>query len=162
MKIKLINPSDYPELVDLWERAVRSTHHFLSEEDIGFYRPLVKTKYLPSLDIYAAFSHEGTVLGFMGLAPGKVEMLFVDPVHKSQGIGREFLNFALSLYPALEIEANEQNDYGVAFYKKFGFKAVGRKEFDGEGRPFPLVILRYEQQPSKTNTGKEICASQFP
>lgn len=145
MKIEPVNPSDYPELVDIWERAVRSTHHFLDDDDIAYYRPLVKARYLPSLDIFVAFGKDKTPMGLMGLAPGKVEMLFIDPDYQGQGIGRKFLNYALALYPTLEIEANEQNDHAVGFYKNFGFKAVGRKELDGEGRPFPLVILRYEQ-----------------
>ena len=33
--------TDYDELLCVWEEAVRSTHHFLSEEDIQYYKPLV-------------------------------------------------------------------------------------------------------------------------
>ena len=33
---------DYDELLRIWELAVRSTHHFLTENDILFYKPLVR------------------------------------------------------------------------------------------------------------------------
>ena len=32
--IFIATEKDYPELSELWEASVRSTHHFLSEEDI--------------------------------------------------------------------------------------------------------------------------------
>lgn len=30
------------ELVEVWEASVRSTHHFLAEKDIQFFKPLVR------------------------------------------------------------------------------------------------------------------------
>lgn len=33
-------PQDYDELLTVWEASVRSTHHFLAEKDIQFYKPL--------------------------------------------------------------------------------------------------------------------------
>lgn len=32
-------PQDYDELLTVWEASVRSTHHFLAEKDIQFYKP---------------------------------------------------------------------------------------------------------------------------
>ena len=43
---------DYPELSELWEASVRSTHHFLSEEDIQYYKPLVQNVYFPAVQLY--------------------------------------------------------------------------------------------------------------
>lgn len=51
MKIeKLISPSasTLDELTELWERSVRSSHHFLTDNDIAFYKPLVHDLYLKS------------------------------------------------------------------------------------------------------------------
>ena len=31
-------PQDYDELLTVWEASVRSTHHFLAEKDIQFYK----------------------------------------------------------------------------------------------------------------------------
>ena len=33
--------ADRPRLIEVWEAAVRATHHFLGEEDIQFYRRML-------------------------------------------------------------------------------------------------------------------------
>ena len=38
-------PQDYDELLTVWEASVRSTHHFLAEKDIQFYKPLIREQY---------------------------------------------------------------------------------------------------------------------
>jgi putative acetyltransferase len=47
-------------------------------------------------------------------------------------------------FAVLRVEVNEQNPRARAFYAARGFGQVGRTEIDGEGRPFPLLILRRE------------------
>ena len=42
-------PKDYDELLALWEASVRSTHHFLTEENILFYKPLIREEYFPAV-----------------------------------------------------------------------------------------------------------------
>ena len=44
-------PQDYDELLTVWEASVRSTHHFLAEKDIQFYKQ--------HLDEFIAQSHKG-------------------------------------------------------------------------------------------------------
>ncbi|WP_285008569.1 hypothetical protein [Pedobacter faecalis] len=44
-EIRSLSGSDYTELIGLWEASVRARHHFLSEADIQFYRPLIVNEY---------------------------------------------------------------------------------------------------------------------
>lgn len=43
-------PQDYDELLTVWEASVRSTHHFLAEKDIQFYKPLIREQYFLAVE----------------------------------------------------------------------------------------------------------------
>ena len=61
--------------VELWEASVLSTHDFLVEEDIEFYRPFVREncEKLPLL-----LHYEGDeIVAFLGYDMTSIEMLFV-------------------------------------------------------------------------------------
>ena len=68
------------QLARLWERSVRATHLFLSEDDIVAMRPEVRAV----LQLAVAFD-DGAPLGFAGVADGKLEMLFVDDAARGRG-----------------------------------------------------------------------------
>lgn len=40
------------ELIRVWEKSVRSSHHFLSEEDLKYYRSRIMDTYFHVVDIY--------------------------------------------------------------------------------------------------------------
>ncbi|QND54126.1 acetyltransferase [Phyllobacterium sp. 628] len=132
---------DIPELVAIWESAVRATHHFLSEDDIQFFLPLVREEALPGMEVWVAETPSGKRLGFMGLDEAKVEMLFVDPARHGQGTGRRLLDHARTLKGPLSVDVNEQNPDAHGFYLKYGFVQTGHSELDGSGRPFPLIHM---------------------
>lgn len=52
------------------------------------------------------------------------------------------LNYAIAHFGANEVDVNEQNPQGVAFYQHMGFVQVGRSERDGQGNAFPLLHMR--------------------
>jgi len=141
MGIRPRETSDNPRLTEIWLAAVRATHTFLTEEDIGFYHPLVRDEYLPAVDVWVSENAEGAPAGFVGLADSRVEMLFVDPAQHGQGHGRQLLAFAAQLRGPLTLDVNEQNPGAVAFYRKCGFVEVGRSDLDGSGKPFPLIHM---------------------
>jgi putative acetyltransferase len=60
------------------------------------------------------------------------------------GKGRRklLLQYAIAEFGANEVDVNEQNPQGVAFYRHMGFEQVGRSELDGQGNPFPLLHMR--------------------
>ncbi|WP_338864703.1 GNAT family N-acetyltransferase [Myxococcus stipitatus] len=135
-----ISNADRQRLVEVWEAAVRATHHFLSEEDIAFFKPLVRDTYLDSVRLTCLRDPEGRISGFIGIADDKVEMLFVDPAQHGQGIGRALLEDAVAR-GARAVDVNEQNPRAVGFYLRMGFVQQGRSELDASGKPFPILHL---------------------
>lgn len=137
------NPTDLPRLTDIWEAAVRATHHFLTEDDIALFRPLVREGYLPAAPwLRVARDEAGDLLGFVGVEHGKIEMLFVDPTCHGRGVGRALLELAVAECDARLVDVNEQNPGAVAFYRRMGFVVESRSPVDGLGKPFPLLHLR--------------------
>ncbi len=141
MTVRPFAAPDRDAVVDIWERAVRATHHFLTEADIEFYRPLVRDQYLDLVEVFVAVSPEMGIVGFLGLSGAKVEMLFVAPEHHGMGWGRRLLDHGRRLHSALTVDVNEQNSAAHAFYLHYGFTETGRSPLDHSGRPFPLIHL---------------------
>lgn len=133
---------DHDTLVDIWHRAVRLTHTFLTEEDIEFFHHLVRTEALQGVEIWTAVNEDEVPTGFIGLDGSKIEMLFVDPNYHGQGIGTRLIQHAEAIKGSrLKVDVNEQNEGAHAFYQRYGFVQTGRSELDGTGRPFPLLHL---------------------
>ncbi|HEX5047525.1 MAG TPA: GNAT family N-acetyltransferase [Gammaproteobacteria bacterium] len=144
VSVRLARPADRDALVELWERSVRATHHFLGGDDVTALRPLVAAEL--ASDAFAwwvAESATGEARGFLGFANDAIEGLFVDPAHAGQGIGGRLVEHAQSLAAgALRVDVNEQNEAAVRFYEARGFAVVGRSPTDGAGRPFPLLHMQ--------------------
>ncbi|WP_330564266.1 GNAT family N-acetyltransferase [Pseudomonas yamanorum] len=142
MTIRLRDACDDPVLGTLWERSVRATHDFLSEDDIQRLLPLVRDCYLPmpALEVWVYEDAQG-IAGFVGTGGNNVEMLFIDPSRRGQGIGRQLLDFVRALHDTLRVDVNEQNPQAVGFYLHYGFIQTGRSPVDGEGKPFPLLHM---------------------
>jgi|GEM_PF-458374 len=141
-EIVLVHASDIGRLVEIWKAAVRSTHHFLKEQDIQFFLPMVRDEFIPSLEVYCIRNRDGKIMGFIGLAANKVEMLFIHPDHTGCGLGAFLMSKAIKLKgKPLYVDVNEQNALAIQFYERMGFKAIGRSELDATGRPFPIVHM---------------------
>ncbi|MET3544275.1 putative acetyltransferase [Paenibacillus favisporus] len=145
-QITAYREEDHDHLVELWYRAVRETHAFLTEADIAFYRRIVDEQALKHVEVWVEKDDSGVPLGFIGLDGSMVEMLFVDPDRHGQGIGTRLLRYAEQLKGSrLRVDVNEQNDGAYAFYQRYGFVRTGRSELDGSGRPFPLLHLELKR-----------------
>jgi putative acetyltransferase len=144
MPIIIDTPSaaDRPRLLEVWEAAVRATHHFLAEQDIRFYRRMLDERYLDFVRLSCLRDADGQVLGFAGTAEDRLEMLFVDPAQHGRGLGKALLRHAIHQEGIRLVEVNEQNPGALAFYLSQGFERIGRSPLDADGRPFPLIHLR--------------------
>lgn len=135
-------PSDYEELVKVWEASVRATHGFLPDSYITLLRDLVLNRYLDAVMLICCKDEHQRITGFAGVAAGKIEMLFIHPDHRGQGLGKKLLDYAVHNLNADELDVNEQNPQALGFYLKQGFEIIGRSQTDGMGKPYPLLHMR--------------------
>ncbi|WP_347905724.1 GNAT family N-acetyltransferase [Pseudomonas purpurea] len=145
MNIRLRAASDDHALSVLWERSVRATHDFISEDDIQLLLPHVRDAYLPSLEVWLYENPDRSPAGFIATGGDNVEMLFIAADQRGQGIGRRLLDHVKSRHPTLSVDVNEQNPQAHGFYRYYGFVDVSRSETDGQGRPFPWVHMVLKQ-----------------
>lgn len=142
MKIRPSAGHDLPHVMEIWRRAVDATHHFLSPEDRVAIEVELST-FLPQVSLTLAVDQSDRPLGFMFLHDGHMEALFIHPDHHGQGIGTALVAEALARHPGLTTDVNEQNNQAIGFYQRLGFERIGRSDKDGQGRPYPLLHLRF-------------------
>ncbi|KVE36819.1 acetyltransferase [Burkholderia sp. BDU5] len=143
MSVRSRIPADNPILLEIWHRSVRETHTFLRERDIEALYPQVRDAYLPNVAVWIDEAIDGRIAGFIGMDGAQVEMLFVDPDLFGQGVGTRLLDHVSAQYASLTVDVNEQNPQAHGFYRRYGFKDVGRSATDSAGRPFPLIHMAY-------------------
>jgi len=142
-QVRRARPEDRETMVVLWERSVRATHHFLTEQDVATLCPLVADELASdAIDWWVLESTAGTLLGFLGFANDRIEGLFIDPDYRGQGGGSALVAHAQRLaVSSLAVDVNEQNADAVGFYASVGFSVVGRSPTDESGRPFPILHM---------------------
>jgi putative acetyltransferase len=144
MHVRPARVEDRERLLELWERSVRATHHFLEDSDVVALRPLVAEELASdAVDWWVLVSATEALIGFLGFASDTIEALFIDPDHHGQGGGKFLVAHAQTLGAgALAVDVNEQNEAALGFYKALGFSVVARSPTDAAGRPFPILHMR--------------------
>lgn len=130
-----------PQLLAVWEKSVLATHSFLSRPDFEEIKKLVESINFNELQVYCLVNSD-TVLGFVGVASHKIEMLFLDPRYFGMGLGQELLRFSVKELKADRLDVNEQNLKALKFYQKFGFSVYERTDKDDQGRNYPLLRMK--------------------
>ncbi len=142
MRLRKSLPADGPRVLEIWRHAVDATHHFLEPGDRRDIEAEVAA-FLPGVSLDLAVDETDRAVGFMLLEDGHLQALFVDPDYHRCGVGRTLVESALRRYPDLATDVNEQNVPARGFYARLGFEPCGRSTVDGQGRPYPLIHLRY-------------------
>ena len=129
-------------IVQLWEANVKVTHTFLTKEEIQNIKQYLPqaVEHVPHLCI--ALSEKGELLGFIGVADQRLEMLFIQVNARGQGIGKQLLRYAIKNFAVNELTVNEQNPQAIGFYEHLGFVTYKRTDLDEEGQPYPLLYMK--------------------
>lgn len=129
------------KLVKVWEESIRSTHLFLSEQEIGQIKEYVPQALKGVKHLIIAEEEQGEPVAFMGAEGSRLEILFLSPTLQGKGIGGQLLKLAIEEYGVSEVTVNEQNPQAVGFYEHMGFETYKRMDCDEEGNPYPLLYM---------------------
>lgn len=127
-------------LTSLWERSVKKTHHFLTNDEVAHMCATLPSL-LARVPVLAVCRCAGVCTGFACLCGRELDMLFVDPDWMGKGVGSELMRWAL-LQGADTLTVNEENSAARRFYEKFEFCIAGRSEFDSLGGPHPILWMK--------------------
>ena len=125
-------------LTEIWERSVRATHTFITEDEIAMFRPQVREMLLAIRPFVLRV--DGVPSGFLALNEQYVEALFIDPPLFCKGLGGRLLRAAIEA-GATTVDVNEENPGALAFYLASGFRQTGRSPLDPSGLPHPIIHL---------------------
>lgn len=132
---------DVPRALEIWRDAVDATHRFLTPDDRVEIDAMV-AGWLPTVDLWVV--EDGSrAAGFLVMDGNMIDALFVDPALHGRGYGTALLDHALTLAREAVVDASEQASNALPFYEARGFVRTGRSETDPQGRPYPLIHLKY-------------------
>lgn len=96
-------------LLNIWEDSVQATHLFLSCSEVNQIKKYVPQA-LNNVEHLVATENEcGETVAFMGVENNRLEMLFISPLKRGKGIGRQLLQYGIQNYKIQEVTVNEQN-----------------------------------------------------
>ena len=134
------------QLTEVWQRSVKATHLFLSEEEIEKIKAYVPEALAGVAHLIAAENDSGRLVAFMGVEKGTLEMLFLAPEERGKGLGKQLLRLGIERYGVERLAVNEQNPSAKGFYEHMGFHVYRRSETDEQGGPYPILYMRLEMR----------------
>ena len=128
-------------LLIIWGSSVKATHLFLSAPEIERIKGYVPEalKAIPHL-IVGEKPNVGPI-AFMGIDGKSLEMLFISPEVRGQGVGKTLIDYGIKNYAISKVAVNEQNPQARGFYEHMGFQVYKRSETDEQGGPYPLLYM---------------------
>ena len=129
------------QLLQVWEKSVRATHLFLSDEEVKAIKYYVPQALSAVAHLLIAENKAGMPVAFMGVEDGVLEMLFILPEERGKGLGKQLIHLGIENYGVERLAVNEQNPQAKGFYEHMGFRVYKRTETDGQGNPYPLLHM---------------------
>jgi putative acetyltransferase len=130
------------QLTQIWERSVKATYLFLSDDEITEIKKFVPDTLSEIAHLVIAINEAGDAIGFMGVEDSKIEMLFISPDERGKGLGKAFIEYGIEHFAVNQVTVNEQNPQAIGFYEHLGFSVYNRTDTDEEGRPYPLLYMK--------------------
>ena len=129
-------------LLAVWENSVRTTHLFLSDDEVKKIKKYVPQALNEIAHLIIAKDETGRPAAFMGIEDGTLVMLFISSKDRGKGLGKCLLQYGIENYGVKRLAVNEQNPQARGFYEHMGFQVYKRTDLDGQGNPYPLLYMR--------------------
>ncbi len=128
------------DVLHIWLEASIRAHRFVGKEFWESRVDDMRETYIPNSDTYV-FSENGTIRGFFSLHADSLAAMFVAPDAQGKGIGQQLMSKAKSLRKKLSLTVYRENEQGIRFYRKCGFKAI--KESADEHTGHIEILMEY-------------------
>lgn len=129
------------QLLEIWEKSVRETHLFLSDNEISNIKAYVPQALDGIAHLIVAEDESGCPVAFMGIQDDILEMLFITPEERGMGLGKQLIQHGIENYDVKKLAVNEQNPQAKGFYEHMGFQVYTRTDLDEQGNPYPLLYM---------------------
>ncbi len=130
------------QLTEVWEKSVKATHLFLSEDEVEKIKKYVPQALNGIAHLIIAEAPDSRPVAFMGIEGKTLEMLFIAPEERGKGLGKKLIRYGIENYSVNELSVNEQNPLARGFYEHMGFCVYNRTDHDGQGNPYPLLYMK--------------------
>ncbi|OQQ79051.1 N-acetyltransferase [Ligilactobacillus salivarius] len=117
--------SDTQIVMQLWLAGNEDAHSFIAKEYWKANFEEVE-KQLLKADIFV-YDLNGEIKGFIGLMDEYIAGIFVDKAYRSQGIGRQLLEYVKQLHSTLSLDVYQKNERALRFYRENGFTIVSKQ-----------------------------------
>ncbi len=141
-EVQIRTPHLMDDLLKVWEASVRATHLFLSDAEVKQIKTYVPQAFAGVEHLIIVENESGQPIAFMGTEENRLEMLFLSPLERGKGLGKQLIQYGVQNYGIQEVTVNEQNPQAVGFYQHLGFETYKRTEYDEEGNPYPLLYMK--------------------
>lgn len=123
--------SDTQIVIQLWLAGNEDAHSFIAKEYWQANFEEVE-KQLLKADIFV-YDLNGEIKGFIGLMDEYIAGIFVDKAYRSQGIGRQLLEYVKQLHSTLSLNVYQKNERALRFYRENRFTIVSKQNDEHTG-----------------------------
>ncbi|MGY3820756.1 N-acetyltransferase [Ligilactobacillus salivarius] len=123
--------SDTQIVIQLWLAGNEDAHSFIAKEYWQANFEEVE-KQLLKANIFV-YDLNGEIKGFIGLMDEYIAGIFVDKAYRSQGIGRQLLEYVKQLHSTLSLNVYQKNERALRFYRENGFTIVSKQNDEHTG-----------------------------
>ena len=141
-EVKERTPFLSEQLIEVWEKSVRATHLFLSDNEIKDIKTYVPQAINEVAHLIIAENEDKNPIAFMGIEEQTLEMLFIMPEERGKGLGKRLIQYGIENYLIKELAVNEQNPLAKGFYEHMGFQVYKRTDHDEQGKAYPLLYMK--------------------
>ena len=118
--IRKLRENDLAAVIEIWLDSNIKAHYFIPKEYWISNYPAVK-EMLPQAEVYV-YEDCQNISGFIGITDEYVEGIFVSEKMRSQGIGKQLLDFVKDKKSKLYLNVYQKNIRAVQFYQREDFE----------------------------------------
>lgn len=133
--IRTFQKSDTEQVMQIWKNGNEDAHSFIPKNYWQSNFSIVQEQLLQAEVV--VYEEDGKIRGFIGIVGGFVAGIFVDKKYRSQGVGKQLIDYAKKSYESLSLGVYQKNRRAINFYFREGFsilteafdKATGETEY---------------------------------